>query len=211
MVVGTWGNVSARLAEVGPSSEIDTDNTDLVLSEERVLITPSGMDYNQLQVSDLALTDLEGRIIQGHRRPSTEIPLHLAIYRQRRDVRAIVHTHSQFASILAVTGLPLPPIVEELAQRLGGPVPITAYAGAGTKALAENTVKALGQGMAVLLANHGLIGVGSNLEEALMICQLVEKGAQIYTYSRMLGEPNILTLEQVQDLRDKYLNHYGQK
>lgn len=209
-MVAAWGNVSARLAVWIDLSQKDAKSPDLNQTE-RVLFTPSGMDYNQLQASDLVLTDLEGGIIQGHRRPSTEMLLHLAIYRQRPDVRAIVHTHSLFASILAVAGLTLPPILDELAQRLGGAVPISEYAASGTEDLANNTVKALGQGRAVLLANHGLIGVGETLDEALLICQLVEKGSQVYTYSRMLGEPKILNPVQVQDLYDRHTNHYGQR
>lgn len=216
LVVAAWGNVSARLsagdtgdshghgAKLAPS--LGTD-----LYAERVLLTPSGMDYHKLQEADLALTDLAGRIIQGQRRPTTELSLHLAIYRQRPDIRAIVHTHSLYASVLAVAGLSLPPVLDELAQKLGGTVPLNQYAPSGTEELAENTVKALGSGKAVLLANHGLIGTGETLEEAFLICQLVEKGAQVYILSRGLGEPNCLNPAQVLELRKRHLNHYGQK
>ena len=133
LVVAAWGNVSARLSagdigdsfglEAKPASSPGTD-----LSAERVLLTPSGMDYQKLQEADLVLTDLTGRIIQGQRRPTTELSLHLAIYRQRPDIRAIVHTHSLYASVLAVAGLPLPPVLDELAQKLGGTVPLNEYA-----------------------------------------------------------------------------------
>ncbi len=216
LVVAAWGNVSARLsagdagdshshgAEPDPSLETD-------LKAQRILLTPSGMDYQTLQETDLVLTDLTGRIIQGQRRPTTELSLHLAIYWQRPDIRAIVHTHSIYASVLAVAGLPLPPVLDELAQKLGGEVPLNQYAPSGTEELAENTVKALGSGKAVLLANHGLIGTGGTLEEAFLICQLVEKGAQVYILSRCLGEPNCLNPAQVQELCKRHLHHYGQK
>lgn len=216
LVVAAWGNVSARLSagdigdsfglEAKPASSPGTD-----LSAERVLLTPSGMDYQKMQEADLVLTDLTGRIIQGQRRPTTELSLHLAIYRQRPDIRAIVHTHSLYASVLAVAGLPLPPVLDELAQKLGGTVPLNEYAPSGTEELAENTVKALGSGKAVLLANHGLIGTGETLEEASLICQLVEKGAQVYILARGLGEPNCLNPARVQELRKRHLDHYGQK
>lgn len=213
LVVAAWGNVSARLS----AGDSDGQGAKPVLSREtdlyaeRVLLTPSGMDYQKLQDTDLVLTDLAGRIIQGQRRPTTELSLHLAIYRQRPDIRAIVHTHSLYASVLAVAGLPLPPVLDELAQKLGGEVPLNEYAPSGTEELAENTVKALNSGKAVLLANHGLIGTGETLEEAFLICQLVEKGAQVYIYSRCLGEPNCLDPAQAQELRKRHLHHYGQK
>ena len=211
LVVATSGNVSARLSVEDSLGTKPAPNLGTDLKAERVLLTPSGLDYHKMQEVDLVLTDLTGRIIQGQRRPTTELSLHLAIYRQRPDIRAIVHTHSLYASVLAVAGLPLPPVLDELAQKLGGVVPLTEYAPAGTEELAENTVKALDSGKAVLLANHGLIGTGETLEEALLICQLVEKGAQVYIYSRCLGEPNCLNSAQVQELRKRHLHHYGQK
>jgi L-fuculose-phosphate aldolase len=225
LVVGAWGNISLRLATrcgdgrflqnglaaasspgaLASNSQSDIDHDNLIL------ITPSGMDYNQLQKTDLVAINLEGQIIQGHRHPSTEMALHLAIYRQRPEIRAIVHTHSVFASALAVARIPLPPILEELAQLLGQEVPVSEYALAGTEGLAENAVRALGQGPAVLLTNHGLVGVGKTVREALMICQVVEKGAQVYIFSRILGSPRVLSSGEVRQLREEYLYHYGQK
>lgn len=221
LVVATWGNVSTRIKGIEDNlsdnlSQNIMKEPELVgpckhIVQDQVLITPSGMDYRKLKKDDLVLMNLDGVIIQGQCRPSTETPLHLAIYRQRPEVRAIVHTHSLFASVLATSMLPLPPVLEELAQIVGGSVSVAEYALAGTEILADNTLKALEKKSAVLLANHGLVGVGKSLKEALLVCKVVEKGAQVYVYSRMLGQPRILTESEINELRNKFLYSYGQK
>ncbi|MCL6635301.1 MAG: class II aldolase/adducin family protein, partial [Peptococcaceae bacterium] len=126
------------------------------------------------------------------------------------DVGAIVHTHSIYASALAVLRRELPPILEETAQVAGGAVPCAAYARAGTPELAEQAAATLGQGNAVLLANHGVVGVGSHLKEALTVCQVVEKSAMVYLLAGSLGQPHILPPIEVAELRRIFTRHYGQ-
>ncbi|PHJ37060.1 hypothetical protein P378_18575 [Desulforamulus profundi] len=111
LVAGTWGNISAIVREAGV-----------------VVITPSGMDYTYLKSSDMVVLDLSGRIIDGNRRPSSEAPLHLAIYRAREDVAGVVHTHSEVASAFAVVRQPIQPVVEDAAMLVGGPVEVAQYA-----------------------------------------------------------------------------------
>ncbi|MGQ9557285.1 MAG: class II aldolase/adducin family protein [Desulfurispora sp.] len=193
LVLGTWGNISCRGPQPG-----------------QILITPSGMAYEQLKPRDLVCLDLAGQVIQGHRRPSSEYLLHLAIYRRRPDVGAIVHTHSIYASALAVLRRELPPLLEETAQVAGGAVPCAPYARAGTEQLAELAAEALGQGQAVLLANHGVVGVGRHLKEALTVCQVVEKSAMVYLLASSLGQPHILPPIEVAELRRIFTRHYGQ-
>lgn len=193
LVLGTWGNVSCRVSR-----------------EDLVVITPSGMAYDALQPRDIVVVDLNGSVVEGERRPSTELELHLAIYRARPDVKAVMHTHSVFASAMAVARLPVPPVVEDVAQIVGGAVPVAEYAPAGSRELAANVVRALGQGGAVLLANHGLVGVGGSLDEAFNVCQIVEKAAQIYILAGLIGTPTILGENEVIDLRYRYLTSYGQ-
>ena len=194
LVLGTWGNVSCRVAR-----------------EDLVVVTPSGMAYDALQPRDIVVVDLDGNLVEGERRPSTELALHLAIYRARPDVKAVMHTHSVFASAMAVAQLPVPPVVEDVAQIVGGVVPVAEYAPAGSLELAAKVVNALGQGNAVLLANHGMVGVGGSLEEAFNVCQIVEKAAQIYLWASLAGTPVILEEDEVQTLRQGYLVTYGQK
>lgn len=193
LVAGTWGNISVRSGAEG------------------LLITPSGMPYHDLVADDLVMVDLEGKVVQGRRKPSSEINLHLVIYRERPDVQGIVHTHSLYASVLAVTRKSLPPILEEMAQVIGGEVKVAPYAPAGTLELAEVAGKTLGSSGAVLLANHGVLGVGRTLAEAFLVCQIVEKGAQVYCLSQLMGTPRLLTDQDVFTLRKNYLESYGQK
>ncbi|NPV92143.1 MAG: class II aldolase/adducin family protein [Firmicutes bacterium] len=192
LVVGTWGNVSTRVGDC-------------------LVVTPSGMDYMKLQADDPPVLDLEGRVLLGGRRPSTETPMHRTIYRHREDVRAIVHTHSPYAAALSAARQPLPPILEELAQMIGGEVRVAEYALPGTQELADRVVAALGDSAAAFLPNHGLVGVGRSVNEALLVCEIVEKGAMVYCYASMLGKPTVLDEEKVKWLRNEFLTHYGQK
>ncbi|SHE53213.1 L-fuculose-phosphate aldolase [Desulfofundulus australicus DSM 11792] len=192
LVTGSWGNISARVPR-----------------EELVVITPSGIPYANLQARDMVVLDLDGRVVEGEKRPSTEFMLHLAIYHARPDVYAVMHTHSVFASALAVARKPIPPILEDLAQTVGNGVAVASYARAGTEELARAAVEALGDRGAVLLANHGVVGVGRNLEEAFMVCQIVEKSAKVYVWADLVGQPAILPAEEVEALRSSYLQGYS--
>lgn len=190
LVASTWGNISARI------------------NDTLVAITPSGRNYLTLRPEDIVVLDLQGNIIDGSLKPSSELMLHLAIYNQRRDVKAIVHTHSVFASACAVAQKSIPPIIEDLVQMIGGGVDVAQYALPGTQKLAENAVKALQHKNAVLLANHGMVGCGQNLNEAFTACELVEKAAQIFIYANMLGGPVVLSKQDVDVMHEFYLKHY---
>jgi L-fuculose-phosphate aldolase len=193
LVAGTWGNISAW------------DD-----SRAGFWITPSGMDYLALKEEDLVLLNLQGGVLEGHRKPSSEEQLHRAIYAKRKDVKGIVHTHSIYASAHAVARVPLPGLVEDFAMIVGEEVSVADYQRAGTEALAEAAVRTLADRNGVFLANHGLVGVGRSVEEALKVCQIIEKSAQIHIESRMLGIPFQLSDEDKRGLRFDYLNQYGQ-
>lgn len=193
LVIGTWGNISQR-----------------VKKENLVVITPSGMPYGCLKMVDIVVMDMEGRVVEGERRPSTEYLMHLEIYKRRWDLNAVVHTHSIYASSLAVAKEPIPPILEDMVQLVGGEVPVAEYARAGTKELARAAAEKIVRSNAVLLANHGVVGVGKNLEEALMVCLIVEKAAQIYILAKSIGHPYIIPKDEVAELREVFLGNYGQ-
>jgi ribulose-5-phosphate 4-epimerase/fuculose-1-phosphate aldolase len=193
LVAGSWGNISVRI----PGSD-------------KVLITPSGRDYADLRAAELVAVDMEGRVAGGGI-PSSETPLHLAIYKRRPDLQAIVHTHSVFASACAVARRSIPPVIEDLVQLVGGEVGVAAYALPGTAELGLSAVAALGDKQAVLLANHGVVGCGTSLREALLACELVEKAAQIYQYATTLGGAHPLSNEDVAVMRRFYLEHYRQR
>ncbi len=194
LTTGTWGNASIYSR---PHRE--------------VIITPSGMEYDCLTPDDLVVLDLAGRVMEGGRRPSLETPLHLAIYRQRKDVRAILHTHSVYATAAAVARTPLPAIVEELAQLTGGEVAVAAYAPAGSRELADQAVAGLGDKNAVLLANHGVVGVGPTIAQALQVCQVVERAACIFAYARLFGNPTVLSEQEIAETYKFYQTKYKQK
>lgn len=194
MVAGTWGNISAW------------DST-----RNGYWITPSGMDYFTLQEDDLVLLNLDNAVLEGKRKPSSELLLHTEVYKRRPDVKGIVHTHSTFATAHAVSRVPLPGMVEDLVMIVGGQVEVAEYCLPGTFELASGAVNALQNKGAVLLANHGLVGVGNTLEEAFKVCQVVEKSAQIYIMSRLLGEPVVLSQEDIGLMRRTYQESYGQR
>jgi L-fuculose-phosphate aldolase len=171
-VVGTAGNISAYLGDVG-----------------QVLITPSGAPYDSMTPDDIVQCDLAGQKLSGKGRPSSELPVHLAVYSSRPEVRAIVHTHSVYATAIAVGRTEIPFFLDEMYYVTGArPIPTAAYARSGTAELAQNIVDALGrEGKGVLMANHGCLAVGGNIREAYTIAESIEKAAMILTFARLNG------------------------
>lgn len=194
LTVGTWGNISCR-----------------VPGENYIAITPTGMSYDTLVPEDIVVLDSKGSIVCGTRKPSIEVPLHLSIYKAREDVQAIVHTHSAYATAMAVARKEIPGAVEDLVQIVGGNVRVNEYALPGTEQLGINTVKALEGRNAVLLANHGMLGVGRDLDEALKVCQVVEKSAQIVLLAQLMGGVVELSQGDIDGMRNFYLQVYGQR
>jgi len=192
LVTGSWGNISVRV------------------DEATIAITPSGRDYLSLQADDIILVDPMGNQLAGILLPSSEMLLHLAVYQARTDIQSIVHTHSIFASACAVAHKSIEPIIEDLVQVVGGSIDVAAYALPGTAELANSAVKTLGKKNAVLLANHGVIGCGATLPEALLCCELIEKTAKIFIYAQSLGgavslsEADCLVMHQFYDEQYRY-------
>ncbi|ADL07146.1 class II aldolase/adducin family protein [Thermosediminibacter oceani] len=193
LVVATWGNISARNGH-----------------DDVFVITPSGMSYTILEPDDIVEVDINGNPLSPGRKPSVETPMHAAIYRARPDVRAIIHTHSTNACACAVARMDIPCIMEDMACMVGGPVKVADYAPTGSQELARNVVKALGDRNAVLLANHGVVTVGRDLEEAFKLSLLVEKSAEIFIKAKLIRFPFSLNESEVQFLRNFYRTSYGQ-
>jgi L-fuculose-phosphate aldolase len=149
--------------------------------------------------------------VAGALKPSSELPLHLAVYAARADVGAVVHTHSIFASACAAARRALPPVIEDLIQIAGGAVEVADYALPGTPELATNAVAALGDRQGALLANHGAVGCGRTADEALLACELIEKGAQIFIYANLLGGAQVLSDGDVAAMRRFYTEHYRRR
>ncbi len=184
LVAGTAGNVSVRL-----------DSED---GRELMAVTPSGASYDGLTQDDIVVTDFEIEPVEGDLPPSSESLLHSGIYQRRPDVHAIVHTHAIYSSVLAVSGIDLPPIIDEVIVYVGGAIEVSRYGFPGTPELADNVCDALGHNKAAFIANHGAVTVGETLEEALSICLLVERASQIYIMARSLGQVTPIPTEYVE-------------
>ncbi len=172
LVAGSSGNVSRR---------IPRDDGDLFA------VTASRVPYHRFTIDDVLVVDAEIDPVVGDGIPSSESLLHMALYRARPDVSAVVHTHSVHASAFAVAGKEVPPILDEQVIALGGAVPVAAYGTSASDELADHAVTALGDRAAVLLRNHGVVGVGADLEEAVAVVELVERVAQVTLLSLQLG------------------------
>ncbi len=193
LISSTWGNLSCRAGK------------------DMAVITTIGISYNQLQSVDMAVVDLEGNEVECPLKPSTELHLHLEIYKARQDVQAIIHTHSKFATVFAVVRSEIAAVTEETAQLFGGCVPVAQYALPGSLELANNVVNALGdKGYAALLANHGVVCLGQTLSEAFQRCRIVERSAEILLWSNLLGGPCYLSENEIRTLRESFLSYYGQ-
>ena len=184
LVSGTSGNVSVRLGSYA--------------GRDLMAITASGVSYDTLGADDIAIVDYEMEPVEGEAIPSSESLLHVAIYRRRPDVDAVVHTHALYSSVAAVAGVDIPPIVDEMVVTLGGAIGVSKYAFPGSSELAENVCDALGDRSAALIRSHGSVGVGHSLEEALDACALTEKVAQIFVMSSMLGKVTELPADVVE-------------
>ena len=193
LLAGSWGNLSVRI------------------DDKRIAISPSGRGYDTLAPADIVVVDLNGKVVAGDLLPSSELPLHLAIYNNIKECGAIVHTHSIYASACAVARVAVPPIIEDLVQIIGGSVACAEYALPGTDLLANNVLTAMGSKRAVLMANHGVVTWGATLKEALMIAELTEKAAQIYYISKGLGGPVLLSDEDVELMHRFYTEHYSKR
>jgi L-fuculose-phosphate aldolase len=174
----------------------------------RVAISPSGIEYFDLQPEDVVITDLDGQVIEGQYTPSSELGFHLALYRQRPDVNAVLHTHSVYATTIACLGWEIP-AVHYLVGFSGHKVPLAPYATFGTPELADNVATSIGDYNALLLANHGLIAVGADLGRAFNTAEEIELVARIYYQTKSVGNPVILPGEEMERVLDKFAT-YGQ-
>lgn len=195
LTVETWGNISFRDLETG-----------------LVYMTPSAMNYNTITEEDVVVCSLDGTIIDSIRKPTIEKDLHLAIYRARSEVNAVVHTHPVYSMIYSCQGKDIPLIIDEAAQALGDVCKSTSYALPGTKELAEECVKALGEeANSCLLQSHGAVCIGADMDAAFKVATVLEATAQIYYMIEATGgKPVMISEKNVEAMKDFAKNHYGQ-
>jgi L-fuculose-phosphate aldolase len=157
-----------------------------------VLITPMGGELETISSDDMVVIDTNGEPIEEEQPPSSESALHLEVYRRRPEINAVVHVHPVFATAVSIAVEELPPIIDEAIMKIGGGVRRAEYAFPGTEELAQRACEALGERMAVLLPHHGLLSVGLDVKSVVETAILVERLAQIFLYTSMLGSNKIL-------------------
>ncbi|OIQ08154.1 L-ribulose-5-phosphate 4-epimerase UlaF [Moorella thermoacetica] len=193
LVTMTSGNVSGRDEATG-----------------YVVIKPSGVLYEEMQPEDMVVVDLNGHIVEGKLKPSVDTATHLYIYRNRRDVNGIVHTHSPYATSFAALGRPIPVCLTAIADEFGGPIPVGPYAPIGGEEIGRAVVAAIGNSPAILMKNHGVFTIGRTPEAAVKAAVMVEDVAKTVHLAMLKGQPEELPVTEVAKLHDRYMNAYGQ-
>jgi len=194
LVTWTSGNISAR----DPQSGL-------------VVIKPSGIKYVDLRPEHMVVVDLEGDIVEGTLKPSSDTASHLYIYRHRPDVNGVVHTHSRYATAFAALGQPIPVYLTAHADEFGCPIPCGGFALIGGEEIGQVVIDSIGSSPAVLLKNHGVFTVGGSAEAALKAAVMVEDVAATVWLALQIGQPDEISPENVAKLHHRYTHVYGQK
>ncbi len=191
LVTRTWGNVSIRV------------------DENNMLITPSGRTYDDLTLNDIVLVNYHTSKYEGSIKPSSENGLHCEIYRTRKEINAVIHTHQMNASTVAAARREVPPILDDMVQIIGPSVRVADYALPSTKRIVTKTVKALRGRMAALMANHGAVCVGRDMEEAFVVCQVLEKACKAFIEAEFLGGAKGINVFEAHLMHQFYLRKYS--
>ena len=177
--------------------------------ENLIAIKPSGMDYLLMQPEDVVVLTPDGSIVEGSRQPSSETKFHLALLNRRSDINAVVHTHQVYATTIACMNWELP-AVHYLVGFSGNKVPLAKYATFGSQELSDNILEAIGNYNACLMANHGIVTVGASILSAFAVAEEIELVARLYVQCKSMGEPVILSKEEMVVVGEKFKT-YGQR
>ena len=193
LVRWTGGNVSARDSETG-----------------LVVIKASGIRYEEMRPEHMVVMDMDGQVIEGGFKPSSDVFTHIFIYKHRPDVGGIVHTHSRYATAFAAIGKPIPCVLTAIADEFGGPIPCGGFALIGDEAIGKVVVESIGQSPAVLLKNHGVFTIGKNAAAAVKAAVMTEDVAATVWLALQIGTPDVIPQEDVDKLHRRYTRVYGQ-
>ena len=193
LVAWTSGNVSGRDLKTG-----------------LVVIKPSGIRYENLTPENMVVVDLDGKVVEGDHKPSSDTFAHVHVYRHRLDVNGIVHTHSTFATAWAAVGKPIPPVLTAICDEFGGPIPVGAYAKIGGDEIGQEIIRSIGTSPAILMKNHGVFTIGKTPEAAVKAAVMVEDVARTVFYALQLGQPEEIPAEEIARSHRRYLEEYGQ-
>jgi L-ribulose-5-phosphate 4-epimerase len=196
LVVWTAGNVSARV----PGWDL-------------LVIKPSGVTYDELTPENMVVTDLDGKLVEGDRAPSSDTAAHAFVYKHMPEVGGVVHTHSTYATAWAARGEAIPCVLTMIADEFGGEIPVGPFALIGDDSIGRGLVDTLrtSRSKAVLMQNHGVFTVGPTAKAAVKAAVLCEDVARTVHIARQLGEPLPLTQPQIDSLYHRYQNVYGQR
>ena len=193
LVVWTGGNVSARDPETG-----------------LVVIKASGIRYEEMRSDHMVVVDLDGKLVEGDYKPSSDVYSHLYIYKYRPDVHGVVHTHSVYATAFAAVNKPIPVVLTAIADEFGGPIPCGGFALIGDDAIGKVVVESIGKSCAVLLKNHGVFTIGKNAKSAVKAAVMTEDNAKTVWLAMQIGTPDEIPQEDVEKLHHRYTHVYGQ-
>lgn len=193
LVTWTGGNLSARDPETG-----------------YVVIKPSGVRYEKLRPEHMVIMELDGNVVEGDLKPSSDAASHLYIYHHRPDVNGVAHTHSPFATAFAAVGKPIPVYLTAIADEFGGPIPCGDFALIGGEEIGRVVVESICNSSAVLLKNHGVFTIGDSAEAAIKAAVMVEDAARTVWYALQIGQPDEIPPEDVAKLHYRYTRVYGQ-
>jgi L-fuculose-phosphate aldolase len=186
LVEGTAGNLAARLPD------------------GNVIMTPSSLDYLEMTLDDLVVCYRSGDVVEGHRSPTSEKHLHLAVLNAYPEIGATMHCHAKHVQMFAITHQPIPAVVEEFDVYVGGDVECSDYRETGSQELADEVARRVADRAAVIMANHGLFACGKTCHEALHVAALVERTAEVVWGARTLG--SIIAVPD--DIGTKYASYY---
>jgi L-fuculose-phosphate aldolase len=193
LVSRSWGNISIRL------------------DESFMLITPSGRTYEDLQPEEVVRVQIQSLKYDGNIKPSSEFVLHAEVYKQRKKINAVIHTHQMNASTVAAAHREVPPILDDMAQIIGPSVRVAEYALPGTKKIVKKTVKALRGRNAALMANHGAVCIGRDMEEAFVVCEVLEKACKAFIEAEFLGGAKSIHKFEAHLMHQYYLRKYSKR
>jgi L-fuculose-phosphate aldolase len=191
LVSRTWGNISIKL------------------NDSEMLVTPSGKFYDEVTPADMVLVNFKTNEYNSEIKPSSEFKMHSGIYNDRKDVNAIIHTHQMNASTCAAARREVPAVLDDLAQIIGPSVRVAEYALPSTNKIVKATVKALKGRNAALMANHGAVCVGRDLDEAFVVCEVLEKGCKAFIEAEFLGGAKHINKFEAWAMHQFYLRKYS--
>ena len=193
LVVWTGGNLSARDPESG-----------------LVVIKPSGIPYEELTPDNHVIVNMQGDVIEGDLKPSSDTASHLYIYRHRPDINGVVHTHSPYATAFAAVKKPIPACLTAIGDEFGAPIPCAGFALIGGEEIGKQGIEHIGSSSAVLLQQHGVFTIGPTAKAAVKSAVMVEDAARTVWYAMQIGQPEEISAENLDKLHHRYTHVYGQ-